>query len=50
MFFFNTYTYVFFLKKKDLSGALSIAVAADIWKSCQNLANVAIIVCFINDE
>ena len=38
------------IKKKDLAGALSIAVTADIWTSCQNLAYMAITVCFINEE
>jgi len=31
MVFFNTHTYVLLLKKKDLAGALSIAVTADNW-------------------
>jgi len=38
------------IKKKDLAGALFIAVTADIWTSCQNLAYMAITVCFINEE
>jgi len=35
--------------KKDLAGALSIAVTTDVWTSCQNLAYVAITVHFINE-
>jgi len=38
------------LLKKDLAGALSVAVTADIWISCQNFAYMAITVCFISEE
>jgi len=50
MIFFNTHTYVLLLKKKDLAGAFSIALTTDIWASCQNLACMALTVCFINEE
>ncbi len=50
MIFFNTHTYVLLLKKKDLAGAFSIALTTDIWTSCQNLACMALTVCYINEE
>ncbi len=38
------------LKKKDLAGALSIAITADNWTWSKNLAYMAIPVCFISEE